>query len=141
MEETKPAVAGTGNAETKPEAGTESAQINLKVRDADGNEVQFKVRSGCRNDWLLSAAVVLATLFLFNESLTFSCSRAVPGEQIKKTTQLKKLMCETVSYSFGIQFIGFSLSLFANESDKFLITSRSPGAYFIHTGMHIAPEW
>jgi hypothetical protein len=65
MEETKPAVTGTGGTETKPEAGTESAQINLKVRDADGNEVQFKVRSACRNDWLLSAGFVLATLFLF----------------------------------------------------------------------------
>jgi hypothetical protein len=44
MEDAKPNVTGAGTGEAKPESGTESAQINLKVRDADGNEVQFKVR-------------------------------------------------------------------------------------------------
>lgn len=42
MEDTKPNVAAGGD--SKPEGTSDSSQINLKVRDSEGNEVQFKVR-------------------------------------------------------------------------------------------------
>jgi hypothetical protein len=57
MEDAKPNVAASGTGEAKPEAGAESAQINLKVRDADGNEVQFKVRRMCVYVWMVTRPV------------------------------------------------------------------------------------